>query len=403
MIYWLQATVYGLAFFAIYLLLLRNKASFRWNRYYLMANAAMPLMLPFIIIRGVGGTLPAKAAKLSILLQEVTIGAGNSPGWSLSVWHIAQWCYAGIALWLVIRLLMQYLAILRLAKTTNDSDRLAEGAILLKHTGLGPGSFGRYIFIPGDRTDPAILEHELAHIRFGHSRDIFFTRLLQAIFWIFPVVHLIAAELKMTHEFEADSVAAGDSENYGGLLLGEIFGVGHIQIAHSFFHHPIKRRLAMLQQQQKSRRPPRTAIIRSGMATLTLAAGIIYLQSCSRPDEPASSSNRTEVVPTESKPDVYSYVEQMPESMVDIPTYLAKNIQYPQVAKDRGIEGRVIVRFVVNKEGNITNPTVVRSPDASLSDEAVRAVMSMPKWKPGKNEGKAVSVYMTLPIAFKLQ
>lgn len=94
--------------------------------------------------------------------------------------------------------------------------------------------------------------------------------------------------------------------------------------------------------------------------------------------------------------------EDMPVFPGNVQKWLAKSVRYPQIALDNGIEGRVYVQFVVERDGSISNVNVVRSVDASLDKEAIRVISSMPKWKPGKQRGKAVRVSFTLPIAFQL-
>jgi protein TonB len=83
--------------------------------------------------------------------------------------------------------------------------------------------------------------------------------------------------------------------------------------------------------------------------------------------------------------------------------YLSNTIQYPVVAEENGVQGRVIVTFVVERDGSITDVKVVKSVDPSLDREAVRVVRSMPKWTPGKQKGDAVRVKYTMPVTFRLQ
>ena len=100
-------------------------------------------------------------------------------------------------------------------------------------------------------------------------------------------------------------------------------------------------------------------------------------------------------------------VESMPEfpgGTQALFKYLSENVKYPVIAQENGIQGRVICQFVVNKDGSIVDVEVVRSGgDPSLDKEAVRVIKSMPKWKPGKQRGKAVRVKYTVPVNFKLQ
>ena len=104
---------------------------------------------------------------------------------------------------------------------------------------------------------------------------------------------------------------------------------------------------------------------------------------------------------------IFVVVETMPEfpgGQQALFKYLSENVKYPVIAQENGIQGRVICQFVVNKDGSIVDVEVVRSGgDPSLDKEAVRVIKSMPKWKPGKQRGKAVRVKYTVPVNFKLQ
>ena len=103
---------------------------------------------------------------------------------------------------------------------------------------------------------------------------------------------------------------------------------------------------------------------------------------------------------------IFQVVEEMPEfpgGMAECMKFLAKKIKYPTIAQENGVQGRVIVQFVVNKDGTIVDPVVVRSVDPYLDKEALRVIKAMPKWKPGKQRGKAVRVKYTVPVTFRLQ
>ena len=104
--------------------------------------------------------------------------------------------------------------------------------------------------------------------------------------------------------------------------------------------------------------------------------------------------------------EVYQIVEQMPEfpgGEAKIVEFISKNIHYPQAAKEKGIQGRVFIGFIIEKDGSISNVRNLRSVDSELDAEAMRVVESMPKWKPGMHEGEPVRVYFQIPIHFKLE
>ena len=103
---------------------------------------------------------------------------------------------------------------------------------------------------------------------------------------------------------------------------------------------------------------------------------------------------------------IHVSVEIMPEfpgGTAALMKYLSGNIKYPTISQETGSQGKVIVQFVVDKDGTITNPEVVRGVDPYLDKEAVRVISSMPKWKPGVQNGKKVRVKYTVPVVFRLQ
>ncbi len=118
----------------------------------------------------------------------------------------------------------------------------------------------------------------------------------------------------------------------------------------------------------------------------------------------------TEPVKAEPKPEVenkvFDVVEQMPSfpgGAAALMQYLSSSIKYPVVAQENGVQGRVVISFVVERDGSITDVQVARSVDPSLDREAQRVVRSMPKWIPGKQNGQAVRVKYNVPVAFRLQ
>lgn len=108
----------------------------------------------------------------------------------------------------------------------------------------------------------------------------------------------------------------------------------------------------------------------------------------------------------EEKEEPYTMVEQMPQypgGVQELMKYISKNLRYPAIAQENGIQGRVILRFVVSASGKVEDVQVLRSLDPNCDKEAVRVVQSMPQWIPGKQNGRNVPVYYTLPVVFRLQ
>jgi len=124
-------------------------------------------------------------------------------------------------------------------------------------------------------------------------------------------------------------------------------------------------------------------------------------------DEPEARQEEKEITFEEVKTEKpFVTVEQMPSFKGGedaLKKFIADNLKYPETAKKAGIQGRVTVRFVVAASGKLNDITIIRGIDPSCDKEAIRVIKAMPDWEPGKQNGKAVPVYYTLPLVFKLQ
>src|SRR5574344_2317239 len=121
--------------------------------------------------------------------------------------------------------------------------------------------------------------------------------------------------------------------------------------------------------------------------------------------EDKTADETTPTAADDLDPKVFDVVEQLPEFPGGITEYLkwlTKNLRYPQDAQQRNIQGKVIVQFIVNKDGMITSPKIVHSLDPSCDKEVMRVIKKMPKWKPGQEHRKPVRVKYSLPVIFKL-
>lgn len=126
------------------------------------------------------------------------------------------------------------------------------------------------------------------------------------------------------------------------------------------------------------------------------------LQQTFTPPAP-SQRGREEVVEDNT---IFEFLEEMPEfpgGAGEMMKWLGKNIKYPAIAQENNIQGRVMVSFVVERDGSVSDVKVIRGVDPSLDKEAIRVVKAMPKWKPGMQTGKPVRARFNLPVTFKLR
>lgn len=143
------------------------------------------------------------------------------------------------------------------------------------------------------------------------------------------------------------------------------------------------------------------------------ARGVVTQEGSDDADKFQAVKEQVVVVPEpqqvkeEPKPDqIFQAVEQpaeFPGGQAALMKWLSNNIRYPESAQQNGVSGRVIVKFVVEKDGSISQASIAKGVDRDLDQEALRVVKRMPKWQPGKNNGQAVRSYFTLPVTFKLQ
>lgn len=110
----------------------------------------------------------------------------------------------------------------------------------------------------------------------------------------------------------------------------------------------------------------------------------------------------TGVVEAPPAPAIFRYVEQMPEAPFNVQTWISDKLRYPAEAKKNAVQGRVIVEFVVRKDGSINDIKVFRGIGSGCDEAAIEVFKKMPKWKPGKQNGQSVDVYYTMPVTFKL-
>lgn len=386
MLYLIQVISYSALMCLVYVLFLRNRPMHTFNRLYLLAAAVLPVVIPFMRFSEAVGEQIRTATAMNVRLPEVVVGTAE-PSTSYDMFATVYLC---VSLVLLGAFVYKLIALRRVIAKSEKAR--GEGYMLVTNSGYGPGSWFNYIFLPDAEENSTIIEHEAAHIRLHHTRDIIFLNVLQLMFWPNLLLVWIKKELKQVHEFQADEVV--NKDGYSELLVSSVFNRCTLPMSHSFMIHPIRRRLMMLKKKGGAGKYIFGAL--SAVVTVALFISLVGVQSCK--EKKWEVKTDTYVVAE----NVLFQADKMPEFNGDLPTYLGKKIKYPLEAKLKNIEGKVMVEFIVNANGEVESAKVVSSPDVSLSMEAMRVVNEMPKWKPAENDGKTVSVVMTLPISFRL-
>lgn len=312
----------------------------------------------------------------------------------------------------------------------------------------------------------AVMVHELRHLAAGHSTDIFIAQLYAILVWYNPVSWLMIDELKTVHEYEADEAVIDSGANlkeYQMLLIKKTAGARLPSLANSLNHSKLQKRVTMMYQSKSKLAGKFSTLallpaLAIGMAVVSIPTVASVISDASEatlmesnhkvsknsdnaemtavlaaPVADAVSSGETETsermdanteipdpvvsenavedpveaeLPAEKeRGEVYVAVEkqaEFPGGIQALMHWLSMNVRYPEDAMKNDAQGRVIVKFVVNPDGSISDPTVLKSVEPSLDQEAVRVVMAMPKWEAAENQGQKVASYFNIPISFKL-
>ncbi|NBB74105.1 MAG: TonB family protein [Bacteroidetes bacterium] len=254
------------------------------------------------------------------------------------------------------------------------------------------------------------LTHELIHIRRHDFLARWTEQLVAAVFAVHPglprLTHAIERAREMACDAEALRHLRGRRKAYADLLYGfSTAAAPHPAFAVSIAEtsSSLKERIrAMTQLNMSDLKHPRYASLAAVVLLIGLGLGIVACSDAVTPPDVGESSGETATTQSEGAPDgeVFVVVEDRPELKGGMEA-LQERIQYPELAKKAGIEGRVFVQFIVNENGDVVNPTVTRGVHEALDRAALDAVKGL-SFEPGKQQGEAVKVQMALPVTFKL-
>ena len=451
-IYSIKVALCLTAFYLVYKLLLSRETFFGFNRGVLLSVAALSLLLPLVHVTAESGA--AAVAGFVIVEDAVAEVVAYEP--QGSVLTPASACFAiyiiGVAFFLVREVwsLLSLRRLLRGGRVVAD----AGGVRTIVVSGdVAPFSWmGTIVISEKDYADHPeyILAHERAHVAARHSVDILLCDLLIVFQWFNPSAWLLKAELQGVHEYEADRrvLASGiDAADYQLLLVRKAVGERLFTMANNLNQCSLKKRITMMMKRKSNPWSRMKTLVALPVAAVAVAAfatpkaeslsneiksegealvstvtdavsadalkgksvGLMVTrvggEDLSAVEERPDDGGVAAVKGGEPDGDVFDVVEEMPQypgGSAAMMTFLRDNIKYPADAVKDSIQGRVIVQFVVDKQGNVVNPTLMRKVHPSLDAEALRVVGAMPKWTPGKQNGEAVNCKYTLPVTFRM-
>lgn len=449
-IYSIKVAICLVAFYLFYKLLLSRDTFHAFNRATLLLLMLLSLVLPFVSLSIDEPTVVNNGmVQVEQLLVAGVTGEDTQPA-SLTLVQVLFMVYmVGV----VVSVGREIVSLAGLYKLISGRDHVTidNGIRIIVIDGdMAPFSWFNNIVISRSDYESGrreILIHEMAHISHHHSLDILLCNVLLIFQWFNPAVWLLRRELRNIHEYEADEAVLASGANaaeYQLLLIRKAVGERLFSMANNLNHNSLKKRITMMLTKRSNPWNRVKVLLTVPVAAVAVVAfATPKAESLSREIEHESDAIVSSVVKstsdkaalvaqgktsgeetvndmgraddtliandlqrvTSTDDDVYEVVEKMPEfpgGGAELMKYLSSNIKYPVEAHKAGIQGRVVVSFVVNKDGTVKDAKIVRSVDKSIDAEALRVISAMPKWQPGYQDGKAVSVRYTVPVTFRL-
>ena len=450
-VYILKSSVCLAIFYLFYRLLLARETFHRFNRFSLLGILLLSCLLPLVEVSvkqetEVHQTMLTLEQLLMMADAVNATEAGASAETATVTWiQVALLVYLAGIVFFAFRNVCSLVRLLMLLKSGKKEDigsylpsRKERVTLIVHNRDIAPFSWMGYIVISRKNLEEngrEILIHELAHIHNRHSWDLLVADVCIFFQWFNPASWLLKQELQNIHEFEADETVIKegvDAKQYQLLLIKKAVGTRLYSMANSFNHSKLKKRITMMLKEKSSPWArlkylyvlPVAAIAVTAFARPEVSNKVEEISSVKVNDLAAIVETKmtesvgdtmkpadVKYVPTEVRKQlkgtpVFEVVEEMPEfpggGMSALMSYLKDNMRYPASAKEKGTQGRVTVQFVVDKDGSIKEPKLLRSVDKDMDAEALRLISNMPKWKPGRQKGQPVAVKYTVPVMFSL-
>ena len=422
-------------FYLFFRLLLSKETFHRFNRIALISLLVLSSVLPAIqtIMLRLEGKPQSISLEDLLLMNQGTAVAEAPTQVSLHWQSILLFIYLVGVIGFLIRqcwVMGQMYRLLRQGTCISDKEGIK---LLVYDRELSPFSWMNYIVLSRkdwEENGDAIIAHETAHIHKHHSIDILIVDICIILQWFNPVAWLLKRELQNIHEYEADEEVINKGINareYQLLLIKKAVGLRRFSMANSFNHTSLKKRITMMCKRKSNPWArlkyvyvlPLAALAVSAFARPEVSNELSEISNSKFSDlaeivqavvekndvQDLNSANNVQTVALQDTA-VFEVVEvppRFPGGEIELMKFISRNVKYPAEARDKHVQGRVILTFIVEKDGSISNVRVARPVDPSLNAEAIRVVQSMPKWEPAKQRGQAVRVRYTVPIQFRLQ
>lgn len=439
-----------LALFYLFHKLLMSRDTFHtFNRFAILSMMLLSLVLPLVHLSldSEAGINRGTVALEGLVAQTVVADGGNGVGEGLTLTQVLLAAYVlGVVLF-VGKALLSVGSLLRLIRRARCVEVRNGIRIYTMQGDISPFSWFRYIIMSEkdwQENRREIVLHEMAHIRRCHSMDVAVCNMMIVFQWYNPAAWLLKRELQTVHEYEADEavLSAGvDATHYQMLLIRKAVGERLFSMANNLNHNSLKKRITMMKIKRTNPMQKAKIAFVLPLAAMTVAAfasqkvenlsekveqeseafssvsdnpvvravgetarvATVKVQEDKALEEASSmamAKDTAEVKTGKEFPCIPETFPQFPGGHIALFEYLSKNIKFPKSKENEDVKVRVVTTFTVEKDGSITDAKIVRRQGEAFDNEALRVINGMPKWIPGMQNGKAVSVKYTLPITF---
>lgn len=448
-IYSVKVAVCLTLFYLFHKLLMSRDTFHTFNRFAILSMMLLSLVLPLVHLSldSETGINRGTVALEGLVAQTVVADGGNGVGDGLTLTQVLLATYVlGVVLF-VGKALLSVGSLLRLIRRARCVEVRNGIRIYTMQGDISPFSWFRYIIMSEkdwQENRREIVLHEMAHIRRCHSMDVAVCNMMIVFQWYNPAAWLLKRELQTLHEYEADEavLSAGvDATHYQMLLIRKAVGERLFSMANNLNHNSLKKRITMMKIKRTNPVQKAKIAFVLPLAAMTVAAfasqkvenlsdkveqeseafssvsdnpvvravdetarvAAVKVQEEKALEEVSSMAMAKDTAETKSGkefPCIPETFPQFPGGHVALFEYLSKNIKFPKSKENEDVKVRVVTTFTVEKDGSITDAKIVRSQGEAFDNEALRVINGMPKWIPGMQNGKAVSVKYTLPITF---
>jgi TonB family protein len=378
--------IYLALFYGFYWIVLKRGTFFQLNRVYLIASIFFSFLIPLIQSEWIQNLFVTQQVQYSIYSSPVFIHQFKplrETGTSISeitliIYVAGIVCRSASFIWQLFKL----------------KSKMADPETSEAYSFFGNVTIGDTL-----KSNKSINMHELVHAEQWHSLDVVLVEMVVIVNWFNPIIYLYRRAVKHLHEFIADKKILGsgvDKSEYALLLVSYAFNTSAHQLVNTFFNKTLlKQRIMMFNKKQSKR----VMLAKYSLVAPLFILMLILSSATININKPMS------LWLTSGGDKIYTNVEKSPEfpgGINEFYNFLGKNIRYPARMRENNIQGKVIVTFVVEKDGALSGIKAVKSIAKEASDETTRVFKESPKWKPGMNKGKFVRCQYTVPVNFTL-